>query len=93
MNTSDGLVPQKLPGWMAATGYQHIQSRPLPFFDTELRGDGLAAMMHRLLAIYARQATDEADMADAWEAEQSARADAGTFYFAFTHVVTIGCKP
>lgn len=61
---------------------------PLTFLDSELRPDGLAAMMLRLMEPYAVQGGHlTAAEARDWAGEQRALAAEGRFFFSLTHVI------
>jgi SAM-dependent methyltransferase len=91
---ADRVVPARLLTDLPAAGLQHVETIPVTFVDTELRADGLAQMMKILMTRFAL-GTDGFDDSEAraWEAEQDALAEAGDFFFAITHMVTVAAKP
>ncbi|MDJ1016783.1 MAG: methyltransferase domain-containing protein [Paracoccaceae bacterium] len=81
-------LPAALPGLLGDAGFAVETVAPLTFLDTDLRPDGIAAMMLMLIEPYAvRNGHVGEDEARAWAEEQRALAAAGRFFFALTHVV------
>lgn len=87
-------VPARLPALLAEAGFRAGSTTPLAFCDTQLRPDGLAAMMICLMTAYAVQtgALPEPE-AQAWAQEQQELACAGRFFFSLTHFVCQAQKP
>ncbi|SDD16027.1 methyltransferase domain-containing protein [Ruegeria marina] len=87
-------VPARLPAVLTEVGFRLFAVTPVPFSDTQLRPDGLAAMMIRLMTGYAVQtgAMTDAD-AGAWAKEQRDLARDGRFFFSLTHFVCHAQKP
>jgi SAM-dependent methyltransferase len=87
---ADRVVPERLPGLLAAAGYRQVRTIPLTLCDTTLKPDGIARMMMILMVAYARQnqLLPEAEIA-AWQQEQQDRAAEGRFFMALTHFVTV----
>lgn len=87
-------VPARLPALLAKAGFRAISTTPVAFCDTQLRPDGLAAMMIRLMTAYAVQTGALAEPeARAWAQEQQDLARAGRFFFSLTHFVCQAQKP
>ncbi|MCE8525881.1 methyltransferase domain-containing protein [Ruegeria pomeroyi] len=87
-------VPARLPALLAEVGFRTVSTTPLAFCDTQLRPDGLAATMIRLMTAYAIQ-TDAMPEPEArsWAQEQQELARAGRFFFSLTHFVCQARKP
>lgn len=87
---ADRIVPERLPGILAAAGFRQIRASPLTLCDTALKPDGLARMMMILMGAYARQNTllPEEEIAG-WLEEQQVRAAEGRFFMSITHFVTV----
>ncbi|NVK13579.1 MAG: methyltransferase domain-containing protein [Rhodobacteraceae bacterium] len=85
---ADRTVPARLPEELRDSGFEMVSMRPVTICDTDLRPDGLAAVMIRLIRAFAVQtgATDEDDAA-AWAQEQEELAAEGRFFFSLTHFV------
>ncbi|MGR3758602.1 methyltransferase domain-containing protein [Roseobacteraceae bacterium NS-SX3] len=81
-------VPALLAPEMRAAGFVPQAAIPVALCDTQLRPDGLAAMMIRLIHAYAvgTGAASE-DEAEAWVQEQEALAAEGAFFFSLTQFV------
>lgn len=84
-------APAQLPHMMRAAGLSEISHRPHAVTDIDLRPDGIARMMIVLMELYAvDNGHVSAEEARDWAEEQYALAEAGRFFFAFMHFVTIG---
>jgi SAM-dependent methyltransferase len=88
---ADRCVPARLPHMMRQAGYEVETIRPLVFFDTVLRNDGLAMMLLKLMQAYALQndLVDEPTVR-AWADEQRRLAIDGRFFFSLAHFVVSG---
>ena len=86
-------LPTELPDRLRKSGFEVEQVMPETFLDTVLRPDGLAAMMLILIEAYAvQEGLASAEEAAAWRNEQMELARDGRFFFALTHVITVGRK-
>lgn len=87
---AERCVPEHLPALLETAGFETEGMIPVPFCDTRLAPDGLAAMMLVVIERYVTGTGEIApDTARAWAAEQAARAAEGRFFFAFTHFVAV----
>ena len=83
-------LPEVLAPALVQAGFRTEAVIPVASVDTVLRPDGLAAMMMVLMHGFAVQrGLVPRDEADAWRAEQHARAAAGRFFHTLTHFVTV----
>ena len=84
-------VPARLPPVLHATGFELERVVPATICDWQLRPDGLAAMMIRLMSRFAAKFGHlPENEARAWAEEQHALAAEGRFFFSLTHFVTVG---
>ncbi|MDV7145284.1 methyltransferase domain-containing protein [Tropicimonas sp. TH_r6] len=87
-------LPAHLPGLMREAGFVVDGTDPVTLCDCELRPDGLAFMLLRLMERYAvANGHMGAAEAAAWAEEQHALAQAGRFFFSVSHFVTVAHKP
>jgi len=86
-------APARLPHLLTDAGFQVIEMRPIPFTAFKLRPDSFPFMLMHLMRGYAIQndLMPEAE-AQAWFAEQEARAAAGRFFFSLTHFIAIAIR-
>lgn len=87
-------LPAHFPDLLRQAGFAVDGTDPITICDTELRPDGLAIMMLRLMERYAvSNGHMEAAEAAGWADEQRSLAQAGRFFFSVSHFVTIAHKP
>ncbi|NDR56902.1 methyltransferase domain-containing protein [Aliiruegeria sabulilitoris] len=87
-------LPAHLPGLLREAGFAVDGTDPVTICDSEMRPDGLASMMLRLMERYAvANGHMEAPEAAAWAEEQHALSQSGRFFFSISHYVTIAHKP
>lgn len=86
-------VPARLPPILRDAGFELEGIVPATVCDWQLRPDGLASMMIRLMSRFAsKNDLVPADEAGAWAEEQEALAAVGRFFFSLTHFVTVARK-
>ncbi|MEX0285333.1 MAG: methyltransferase domain-containing protein [Paracoccaceae bacterium] len=86
-------VPETLPAHLRRAGFLPVRAIPVPFLDTDLRPDGLASMMIRLMESYALQNhLLDPKVVEAWVEEQAELARNGEFFMHLLHVVWIAVK-
>ncbi|MFD2738981.1 methyltransferase domain-containing protein [Sulfitobacter aestuarii] len=85
---AEPAVPALLPAMLKEAGFSLLQIVPMTICDHQLRPDGLAMMLSRLMPRYAvANGLIPTAEAEAWGAEQTALAAAGRFFFSVTHFV------
>lgn len=83
-------VPQILPGVLGTAGFRMMNVIPYTNCDIDLRPDGLAQMMMRLMTGYAiSTGAMSEDETAAWAQEQATLARDGRFWFSLSHFVTV----
>jgi SAM-dependent methyltransferase len=86
-------IPALLPAILRDTGFQLDGIVPFTLCDHDLKPDGLAIMMMRLMENYAvDNGHVSAPEARAWSDEQKALARVGRFFFSITHFVVSATK-
>ncbi|MBZ0261545.1 MAG: methyltransferase domain-containing protein [Hyphomicrobiales bacterium] len=87
-------VPAILPSILLNVGFVLEDVRPITFCDPDLKPDGLANMMIRLMERYAvANGHLLSGEAQEWAEEQQSLAKAGRFFFSITHFVVCARKP
>ena len=83
-------LPQILPGALIEAGFGMETVIPFTTCDIDLRPDGLAQMMIRLMTGYAvSTGAIPEDAAAAWAQEQKTLAKDGRFWFTLGHFITV----
>ena len=86
-------VPALLPPMLRAAGFEIDRIVPATICDWQLRPDGLASMMIRLMERFAARIGHlQPEEARAWAVEQHDLAAQGRFFFSVTHFVTVARK-
>lgn len=89
-HVAERRVPQILPGALMTAGFSMETVIPYTTCDIDMRPDGLAQMMIRLMTAYAiSTGAMPEDETTAWAQEQTDLAKDGRFWFSLCHFVTV----